>query len=254
MPEPLEPERMALDPASEIPDLLVVCPDIAPLRFRDGERLVVEGETSQELFVVLRGSLVVERREADGSQRPLAHLECSAEHPTIVGEMAYFGAQRRTATVRAVGACQALCLKPAHVDAIMEGFPELTRLLCRQFTRRLQEANDALRDLRARFDLAAERRMVQPGELIFRAGERTPLHQLVIGTVRLEGPRGSEVLAARDLPDGFLGLEAFLRDRPQEATAVAEDTCFLAVIEPARREAFLRNQPSLVLRVLEGRG
>lgn len=252
MPEPLDPTHLALDPDSEIPALLDLCPDIAPLRFRDGEKLVVEGETSQDLFIVLRGSLVVERREADGSQRPLAHLECEAERPAIVGEMAYFGAQRRTATVRAVGACRALCLKPAHVDAIMEGFPGLTRIVCQQFTHRLQEANDALRELRARFDLGAERRLAQPGELLFRAGERAPLFQLAMGTVRLERAGRSELLAPRDLPEGFLGLEAYLRDRPQDATAVAEDTCFLAVIPPSRREAFLRNQPALVLRILEG--
>lgn len=252
MPEPLDPTQLALDPDSEIPALLALCPDIAPLRFRDGEKLVVEGETSQDLFIVLRGSLVVERREADGTQRPLAHLDCDAERPAIVGEMAYFGAQRRTATVRAVGACWALCLKPAHLDAIIEGFPGLTRIVCQQFTRRLQEANDALRDLRARFDLGAERRLAQPGELLFRAGERPPLFQLVMGTVRLEGPGGTSIFAPRDLPEGFLGLEAFLRDQPQDATAVTEDTCFLAVIDASRREAFLRNQPGLVLRVLEG--
>jgi CRP-like cAMP-binding protein len=253
MPDPLDPAKLALDPDSEIPALLDLCPDIALLRYRDGEKLVVEGEPSQEVFLVLKGSLVVEHLEPEGAQRPLAHLESGPEHPCIVGEMAYFGAQRRTATVRAVGACQALCLKPAHLDAIMEGFPALTRLLCQQFTRRLQETNDALRELRARFDLGAERRLAQPGELIFRIGERSPLFQLAMGLVRLEGPKGTDILAARDLPEGFLGLEDFLRDRPQGATAVAEDTCFLAVIPPSRREAFLRNQPGLVLRVLEGR-
>ncbi len=253
MPEPLDPSKLALDPDSEIPALLDLCPDLAPLRIRDGEKLVVEGETSQEVFLVLKGSLVVEHREANGAQRPLAHLECDPEHPCIVGEMAYFGAQQRTATVRAVGACQALCLKPAHLDTIMEGFPTLTRLLCQQFTKRLQEANDTLRDLRARFDLGAERRLAEAGELLFRAGERPPLFQLAMGTVRLEGPGGVEVLGPRDLPEGFLGLEAFLRDQPQGRTAVVEETCLLAVIPPARREAFLRAQPGLVLRLLEGK-
>ena len=52
--------------------------------------------------------------------------------------MAYFGAQHRTATVRAVGSRQALHLKPTHLDAIMAGFPGLARILCRQFTTRLK--------------------------------------------------------------------------------------------------------------------
>ncbi|HEX9080812.1 MAG TPA: cyclic nucleotide-binding domain-containing protein [Holophagaceae bacterium] len=253
MPEPLEPAKLALDPDSEIPALLDLCPGIAPLRYRDGEKLVVEGETTQEVFLVLKGSLVVEHREQDGAQRPLAHLECGPEHPCIVGEMAYFGAQRRTATVRAVGACQALRLRPADLDTIMEGFPALTRLVCQQFTKRLQEANDTLRDLRARFDLGAERRLAEPGELLFRAGERSPLFQLAMGTVRLEGPEGARIVGPRDLPEGFLGLEPYLRDQPHPCTAAIEETCLLAVVPPARREAFLRAQPGLVLRLLEGK-
>ena len=205
MPDPLDLSPLTLDPDSEIPELLGLCPDIRPLRYRDGERLVVEGEPSRDLFIVLKGSLVVERCGADGSQRPMAHLECGPDRPVIVGEMAYFGAQGRTATVRAVGACQALCLRPAHVDTIMESFPGLTRLVCQQFTRRLQEANDALRDLRSRFDLGAERRLAQPGERLFQAGEHAPLFQLAMGTVRLEGPDGARSLTPRDLPEGFLG-------------------------------------------------
>jgi CRP-like cAMP-binding protein len=187
----------------------------------------------------------------DGTHRPLAQIECSAEAPVIVGEMAYFGAQRRTATVRAVGSCQALHLKPGHLDAIMAGFPSLTRILCRQFTTRLREANDELRDLRARFDLAAQRRMVQPGDVILRAGEPADtLFQLAMGSVRIGEGEKPVVLHTEDLPGGFLGLEAFLRGAAHGATATAEEPCFLAVIGADHREAFIRSQPALVLQVL----
>ncbi|HEY3399237.1 MAG TPA: cyclic nucleotide-binding domain-containing protein [Geothrix sp.] len=250
MPDVLDPASLDLASDPELGPLLTACPDIAPLRFRDGELLVVEGESSQDLFIVRRGSLVVEKAMPEGGTRPLAHIECSVEAPAIIGEMAYFGAQQRTATVRAVGSCQALHLKPAHLDAIMAGFPGLTRILCRQFTSRLKEANEELQDLRARFDLAAQRRMVQAGETIFRAGEPADaVFQLAMGTVRLEDAAGSRLLRAEDLPSGFLGLEAYLRRRPQAATATAEAACFLAVIGADHRTAFLRNHPELVLKV-----
>ena len=241
---------MASDP--ELGPLLAACPDIAPLRFRDGELLVVEGEASQDLFIVRKGSLVVEKALPNGTMRALAQLECSVASPVIIGEMAYFGARQRTATVRAVGACQALHLKPAHLDAIMAGFPGLTRILCRQFTTRLQEANDELRDLRARFDLAAQRRMVQPGEVILRAGEPADaLFQLAMGSIRLGEGADAVLQRAEDLPGGFLGLEPFLRGTAYPATATAEDTCFLAVIAADHREAFIRSQPTLVLAALQ---
>jgi CRP-like cAMP-binding protein len=251
MPDLLDPATLDLASDPELGPLLAACPDIAPLRFRDGELLVVEGEDSQDLFIVRKGSLVVEKALPDGTMRPLAQIECSVAAPCIIGEMAYFGARRRTATVRAVGACQALHLKPAHLDAIMAGFPGLTRILCRQFTTRLKEANEELRDLRARFDLAAQRRMAQPGEVLWRAGEpAAALYQLAMGSVRIGEGAGATIVRAEDLPGGFLGLDAFLRGTAQGATATAEETCFLAVIDAEHREAFIRSQPALVLQVL----
>jgi len=252
MPDPLDPATLDLASDPELGPLLAAHPDIAPLRFRDGELLVIEGEGSQDLFIVRKGSLVVEKALPDGTNRPLAQIECRPEAPAIIGEMAYFGAQRRTATVRAVGSCQALHLKPAHLDAIMAGFPGLTRILCRQFTSRLKEANEELRDLKARFDLSAQRRMVQVGEVICRAGEpANTLYQLVMGSVWIGEGEAATILRAEDLPGGFLALEAFLCGTAQSSTVSAEEPCFLAIIGADRREAFLRSHPALVLKLLK---
>jgi CRP-like cAMP-binding protein len=248
MPDSLDPSTLDLSSDPELGPLLAAHPDIEPLRFHDGERLVTEGEASQDLFIVRRGSLVVEKALPDGTQRPLAQIECTVAAPAIIGEMAYFGARQRTATVRAVGACQALHLKPEHLDAIMAGFPGLTRILCRQFTTRLKEANDELRDLKARFELSAERRMAEAGEILYEAGsEAQAVFQLAMGTIRIQDPAGTRLLRAEDLPGGFLGLRAYLLGRPHTETAVAEEPCFLAVISAGRREAFLRCYPAEAL-------
>ncbi|HJV48262.1 MAG TPA: cyclic nucleotide-binding domain-containing protein [Geothrix sp.] len=251
MPDPLDPAALDLASDAELGPLMAACPDILALRFRDGELLIREGEDSQDLFIVRKGSLVVEKAQPNGTHQPLAQLECHPERPVVVGEMAYFGAQRRAATVRAVGACQALHLRPAHLDAIMAGFPGLTRILCRQFTSRLKEANEELRDLRARFDCMPQRRMTQPGETLYEAGvEAQSVFQLAMGAVRIEGTSGSRVLRAEDLPSGFLGLREYLLGLPYADTAVAEEACFLAVIGAERREAFLRSYPALILAAL----
>jgi CRP-like cAMP-binding protein len=251
MPDLLDPAALSLASDPELGPLLAACPDIEVLRFRDGELLVVEGEDSQDVYIVRKGGLVVEKAQPDGTMRALAQLQASVDAPCIIGEMAYFGARHRTATVRAVGACQALHLKPAHLDAIMAGFPDLTRILCRQFTTRLKEANEELRELRARFDLGAERRMVQVGETIHEAGApAVATAQLVLGAVRVVDAQGSRVLRAEDLPGGFLGLRAFLVGLPQGETAVAEELCFLAVIGVRAREALLRCYPAEALAAL----
>jgi CRP-like cAMP-binding protein len=252
MPDLLDIAALDLASDPELGPLMAACPDIALLRFRDGELLVIEGEDSQDLFIVRKGGLVVEKAMANGVSRPLAQIDCRPEAPVIIGEMAYFGAQRRTATVRAVGACQALHLKPSHLDIIMAGFPGLTRILCRQFTTRLKESNEELRDLKAGFDLGASPRMAQPGEVLLQAGERASvLLQLTMGSVRSGEGEHSTIVRSEDLPGGFLGLETFLRGGAHLVTATAEEACFLAVINADRREAFLRTYPALVLDVLE---
>ncbi len=253
MADPLDLAQLKLPQGSEIPALLHLCRDIEALKVKDGECLVTEGETGQDLFLLLRGSLVVEKagEGPQASARPITTLEAEPDAPVIVGEMAYFGAYARTASVRSVGASQVLRLSPKHVDRVLEAFPGLARLLFRQFTYRLQETSTALREFQSRMDLAAQRRMAQPGEVLFTLGQPSAdLIQLAVGSLRLEGPGLSRVVAPSDLPGGFLCAEAWLRQAPWPCTATVEETCFLASIGGDRREAFIAGQPALVLDLL----
>lgn len=251
MPESVAPDQLDLAPGSELLELLRRCPEAGALRFQDGDLLIREGERSRHLLVVTRGSLVVERGAAPATV--LAQLTATRDEPAILGEMAYFGEEPRSATVRCVGAAFALRLEPAHVDLALEAFPGLTRIICRQFTLRLREAIAALADLRRGSDLAPERRLLQDGEPLFRAGEpAAELFQLVLGRLRIEGPGGARSLGPEDLPGGFLELGPWLRDGSHVLTAAAEGSAFLAAVAAERRAAFLRRFPELALAVLQG--
>ncbi len=249
MPDPLDPSRLPADALPEVGQLLARCPEIDFLRYRDGEALIQEGEEDRCLFLVLSGSLVISR---GGEQ--LATLECTPQAPGIVGEMAYFGARMRTATVTTVGASQALRLQPEHLDLIMADLPDLTRLLCKQFTWRLQESNDSLQSLQKRFDLAPERRMANEGEVLFRSGELPKgIVQVLMGSIRLDQDGVSRTVQPQDLQDGFLEPEAYLRNRPHRFTATVEGSAFLLIVAPERKESLIRGFPGLILKVLEGR-
>ena len=181
----------------------------------------------------------------------LACVLAEPEAPAIVGEMAYLGAQRRAASVRSTGRSHALRLLPAHIDGILEGFPGLTRVICKQFSRRLQDTDQALRAVQGRFALNAQRRMAQPGEVLFtRGGTAAELFQLAAGAVRVERDGSSRLLQAEDLPLGLLEPEAFLRGGVHAATATVEQLSFLAVIGAGERPAVVRCFPELVLELL----
>ncbi len=251
MPEPFDPVTLDLEAVCpEAARLLRVHPGVQPLRFREGERLIREGDTSREIFLVLKGSLVVEQGTPPAT---LAWITCEAREPVVVGEMAYLGSFPRTAAVRSSGATYCLRLEPEHLDAILGDFPALTRIICRQFAERLRETNQALRELRDKLALRADRRLFQEGEVLFRIGESAhTLFQLGMGSLRLETVEGSREVGPEDLPEGYLELGPFLRGGTYGCTATVTSSAFCGVLEATDREAFVRRNPALVLGLLKG--
>lgn len=249
MPDVATPERLAALADADVRALLEDQPDISTLVYREGECLVVEGETGRDVFMVLQGAVVVEQGE--GSSRVvLALLEAEPHRPIILGEMAWFGELPRSATVRVSGATTVLRLEPRHLDRILQSHPGLTASICRQFTWRLKEANQALMSLQNRFRLDPRRHMAQDGEVLFRAGESAAeLWQLMAGEVWI----GDRAFTAETLPGGFLDLEPYLLGGVHRITATAKGMAFLAVIASDRREAVVRTFPEAVLRLVARR-
>ena len=140
---------------AEIGQMMERFPDIVPLLFQDGEYIIREGETSEDVFIVLTGTFAVEQASMlmAAPAGSLVRVACDVESFAIIGEMAYLGAQRRTASIKAAAPTHCLCLKPEHIDAIIDGFPMLTRVICQQFALRLKEANEALREFQTLRDL-----------------------------------------------------------------------------------------------------
>lgn len=253
MPQPYAIDSLDLNPSSEVLRLVAQFPDIAPRSFGDGEHLIREAEPGQEIYIVLKGALVVEQAAATPGLGPvmLACVQADPDHLAIVGEMAYLGSQSRAASVRSSGRTHTLLLQPRHIDAILDGFPGLTRVICEQFSRRLQDTDKALRTLQSRFALDVTQRMAQPGEILFHQGEPAQrLFQLVAGTLRLQGPEGERQVSADDLPHGMLEPGPFLAGGSHTVTATVQDLAFLAVIDAGHRAAVVRCFPELVLGLL----
>jgi CRP-like cAMP-binding protein len=250
MPQAFDPASLCLNTTGEPLRLLAQFSDLLALSFGDGEFLIQEDAASREIFLLLRGAVVVEKASAAPGGMPvlLACLTVEPDCPVIVGEMAYLGDQPRAASVRSAGRTHALCLKPVHIDAILDGYPGLTRVICQQFSRRLQDTDQALRSLQSRFALAPVRRLATPGEVLFtRGAPADTLFQLVTGSVRLESPGGVRTLAPEDLPQGFLEAAPYLAGAAHRATATVAETAFLAAIDQDHRQAWIRTFPELVL-------
>jgi CRP-like cAMP-binding protein len=154
--------------------------------------------------------------------------------------------------VRSSGATYALRLKPEHIDMITEGFPALTRILCQQFTRRLKEANDALREFRTRFALVTSKHLANDGEILFRQGDPSDLlYQLLVGTVEVERDGQVSTLVPDDRLQGFLDPEAYFRNRKHGFTVRAKGDCILVAVDQKHKETLVRCYPELASRIME---
>lgn len=98
------------------------------------EAVFREGEPGQRLFLVLDGTVRVEKQHDDGSAVELAVLGRGASF----GEMALFDGQPRSATARAVGACRVLSVERHHVERLGRAHPEIYEALLRALSERLR--------------------------------------------------------------------------------------------------------------------
>ena len=89
--------------------------------FMKGARLIIQGTTGYELFVLLEGTVQVRRREESGHIRTLAELQS----PTVFGETAVLTDTKRTADVVATTKIKALVINKSTLDRFrVMGDPE----------------------------------------------------------------------------------------------------------------------------------
>jgi CRP-like cAMP-binding protein len=253
MPKPYHPDELHLPADSEIYALLKQCPDIACVKFLDGEYIIREHELGTDIFLVLKGSYVVEQSSPGPHKQRATILAINTgetDTPSFVGEMAYFGSCPRTASVRSSGASHTCCLKPDHLDIILEHYPLLTRIICRQFTERLKNANEQLRSLQEERSMVVEQLFLNPGDILFKQGQSAnKLYQLVDGVLRrLET---NEQITIRTGYEGFIDPGPFFRGECYSTTVKAETPALLIAIDAVSTLAAIRNFPELIVKALK---
>jgi serine/threonine protein kinase len=109
-------------------------------KFDDGELLCAEGEHSYYAFLLLRGSVVVERAGREVTR-------VSGEG-SFLGEVATLSSMPRTATLRAAGAVWAVVLNAAELERFVTSNPAMGLRVIRSLAKRLsvQKPSDKGRD------------------------------------------------------------------------------------------------------------
>jgi CRP/FNR family cyclic AMP-dependent transcriptional regulator len=111
-----------------------------------GLAVVQAGEEERALYLITEGTLAVRLPRDDAAVKAI-------DAPAVVGEMAFFDGEPRSATLEAVTDVEGARLDIAAFDRLAAEHPELARTmlldLARVLAGRLRRANDLIRELRA---------------------------------------------------------------------------------------------------------
>jgi CRP-like cAMP-binding protein len=254
MPEPFDLSELKLPTSSEYAALLARCPDIAPVRFNEGEYLIREGELTMETYIVIDGGYVVERQpnEKEGGRDHFIHSGIvSPENPCFVGEMAYLGGSFRIASIRSSGRTFALRLEASHLEIVIDDFPLITKRLCRQLIARIVEANKSIGYYQNLMKIDTEQILLEEGQILIEKGAKTDkLFQLIRGRLIAVGEDGEQELPKERLDKGFVDLKRFLTGGTWPETLKAKGPTIVIAIPDTERDKVVRNHPDLVLETL----
>ncbi len=111
--------------------------------YRSGERVFSEGDIGSSLYIIHRGTIIVEKLTQKKESYTVTEL--NADSNVFVGEMALMDPDKRSATVACKSNCQFFTLQRDEFFSLAERDPslvlqvirELSRILCR----RLRKAN-----------------------------------------------------------------------------------------------------------------
>lgn len=105
-------------------------------RFEAGEVIFQEGETSQDLYILVSGHVEVIK----GGEKIFDTVEKGA----LLGEMSYLLSTPRTGTVRAVSDSTLICIPESGITDFVNSHPEVASEITKTLAMRLDDTNKAL--------------------------------------------------------------------------------------------------------------
>jgi CRP-like cAMP-binding protein len=116
---------------------------LSEVKIRRGDVLFHEGDSGDELFIVLDGKVKLGRTSVDGRENLLAILGPGQ----MFGELSLFDPGPRSATVTAITDCSFASLSHEDLLKWLEARPVVASGLLAQLAGRLRKANDVVSDL-----------------------------------------------------------------------------------------------------------
>lgn len=115
-------------------DLATISPHIRLQQYAKGQRVFVQGEAADAMYLLRRGRIELSRLSRHGKRLKLGVMRTG----TIFGEACVFGRGIRYATAEVVEAAQVVALDRREVEQFVRQDPEFALYLVKELSRRLQ--------------------------------------------------------------------------------------------------------------------
>lgn len=111
-------------------------------KFKKGDLLIKEGESSDALYWLQSGSLRLFKKKGKG------FIELGVIHSgELVGEMAFMDHEPRSASVEAIQDCEVVEIPRGKFDEVVESLPKWLNSLVHTLVKRLRQTNKKVREL-----------------------------------------------------------------------------------------------------------
>ena len=125
---------------------------VTEVSFGEGEIIMNEGEEGGELFVIVEGSIQIEKKAGDNFTIKIARTE---QRGMLIGEMSLIDMKPRSATVRADSPVTLLGLKREDLSVLFDEDPKVLATISLNIARllsdRLRHSNDMFAELFSHF-------------------------------------------------------------------------------------------------------
>ncbi len=258
----VEADLIDVDSVAELPDIPLFSslpPDVFSEfvemmeieHYTGGAVVLWEGEAGDAFYVVAAGTAKVTRQAEDGTDVELASLGAGQ----FFGEMAYFSGGNRMATVVAGDELTLLVLSRTVLDAIVDRYPDVARIMQQYYRERLlniifscSPLFQSLGEVDRRY-LADEFEYLEAraGEILIQQGQAGEgLFILAQGTVRASSRVKDETIDYPDMLEGAIfGEISLLTDKPATATCVTATDSTLFKLPKGIFSAMIEQHPEI---------
>ncbi len=111
--------------------------------FEPGQVIFKEGETGEEMFIIIQGEVEIRKRTSAKAFKTLIKFH----EGDIFGEMALIENKSRSATAIALKPCRMLVMNEALLDKMLESNPDFAKKMIRILSERIRKANAIIENI-----------------------------------------------------------------------------------------------------------